>query len=157
MSGFEDTRTYLYTETSEGRWVDRDREVVTCSHCKYATMTEHGECKYCEKFWAAGDDGFGADPQVYLPGDFFCKFGERADKKSDYTEQLKPYIDLFRRLDKMLSEDMRRLSDTDFESGALEDFTEVLFELNIIMAMEKNKLRCALSRLDVSDTEGADE
>lgn len=54
-------------------------EIVRCKDCKFAALNSLGECKYCEKFWRPDVDGYGADPQVNLPGDFFCKFGERKE------------------------------------------------------------------------------
>ena len=52
-------------------------EIVRCRDCKHATVTVNGYCKYCEMFCLPDTDGYGADPQVYLPGDFFCAWGER--------------------------------------------------------------------------------
>lgn len=52
-------------------------EIIRCRVCKYATITVNGECKYCAKFTAHDEDGYGADSRLYLPGDFFCAWGER--------------------------------------------------------------------------------
>ena len=61
--------------------------------------------------------------------------------------------DLRRRVGKRLSEVMRRLAETDFEDEtAFDDFSEALYELDVM-----NKLHNTLSRIDVSDLEGADE
>ena len=46
-------------------------EIVRCKECKYAHMTDDGECKYC--------DIWDLDEALYLEGDFFCAFGERKD------------------------------------------------------------------------------
>ena len=54
-------------------------EIVRCRDCKYATITVLGRCKYCELFWLPDVDGYGADPQVNLPGDFYCAWGERRE------------------------------------------------------------------------------
>lgn len=72
---------------------------------------------------------------------------------SEYIGQLKPYIgDLLSRVDKRLSEDMSRLAATDFESDTdLADFTEALYELNVM-----NKLHSTLSMLNALDTEEVD-
>ena len=51
--------------------------VVRCRDCKHATISNFGFCKYCEKFVLPDEDGFGPDPQVNLPLDFFCADGER--------------------------------------------------------------------------------
>ena len=57
--------------------------VVRCRDCKFASMTYDGECKYCACF--ASKDEYGElDPELYLPGDFFCAFGER--KEADDAE-----------------------------------------------------------------------
>jgi len=55
-------------------------KIIRCRDCRFSTITVFGECKYCEKFWLPDIDGYGADPQVYLPGDFFCGWGEKRDK-----------------------------------------------------------------------------
>lgn len=52
-------------------------EVVRCRDCKHANISSLGFCKYCEKFVLPDEDGFGPDPQVNLPLDFFCAYGER--------------------------------------------------------------------------------
>lgn len=54
-----------------------DVELVRCMDCRHATITVNGKCKYCEMFWLPDEDGYGAISQVYLPGDFYCGFGER--------------------------------------------------------------------------------
>ena len=46
--------------------------IVRCRDCKFAIINSLGDCKYCEKFWDS--DG---NAQLNLPGDFFCKWGER--------------------------------------------------------------------------------
>ena len=55
-------------------------EVVRCRDCKHATINIYGECKYCELLWLPDVDGYGADPQVNLPGDFYCAWGERREQ-----------------------------------------------------------------------------
>ena len=55
------------------------REIVRCRDCKHATISSLGFCKYCEKFVLPDEDGFGPDPQVNLPLDFFCAYGERSE------------------------------------------------------------------------------
>lgn len=54
-------------------------EIVRCSDCKHATISSLGYVKYCEKFVLPDEDGFGANPQVMLPLDFFCAYGERSE------------------------------------------------------------------------------
>lgn len=51
--------------------------VVRCRDCVHATISTMGVCKYCEMFVLPDTDGYGADPQVNLPLDFFCGFAER--------------------------------------------------------------------------------
>lgn len=53
--------------------------IVRCRDCKHATLSSLGFCKYCEKFVLPDKDGFGPDPQVNLPLDFFCAYGERSE------------------------------------------------------------------------------
>ena len=53
--------------------------VVRCRDCKFASMTYDGECKYCECFGSKDEYGE-LDPELYLPGDFYCAFGERKEK-----------------------------------------------------------------------------
>ena len=66
-------------------WVDDlpdlkcGEEVVRCRDCKHATLSSLGFCKYCEKFVLPDEDGFGPDPRVNLPLDFFCAYGERSE------------------------------------------------------------------------------
>ena len=66
-------------------WVDDlpdlkcGEEVVRCRDCKHANISSLGFCKYCEKFVLPDEDGFGPDPQVNLPLDFFCAYGERRE------------------------------------------------------------------------------
>jgi hypothetical protein len=54
-------------------------EIVRCRDCRYATISSLGLCKYCEKFVLPDQDGYGPDPQVNLPLDFFCAYGELRD------------------------------------------------------------------------------
>lgn len=54
-------------------------EIVRCRDCKHANISSFGFCKYCEKFVLPDQDGFGPDPQVNLPLDFFCAYGERRE------------------------------------------------------------------------------
>ena len=54
-------------------------EIVRCRDCVHATITVNGECKYCEMFLSPDTDGYGADPQLYLPDGFFCSWGERRE------------------------------------------------------------------------------
>lgn len=57
--------------------VSRKREqIVRCRDCKHATISSLGYVKYCEMFVLPDEDGYGADPQVMLPLDFFCGYGE---------------------------------------------------------------------------------
>ena len=50
-------------------------QIVRCKDCKYAHKTYNGDCKYCDMF--TDDDG---NPiERYLPGDWFCADGERAE------------------------------------------------------------------------------
>ena len=68
---------YVYaTDEHEGHWLTGE-EIVRCRDCRHATITVNGKCKYCEMFWSPDTDGYGADSQLYLPGEFFCAFGER--------------------------------------------------------------------------------
>lgn len=56
---------------------ERLREpIVRCRDCKHATISSLGYVKYCEMFVLPNEDGYGADPQVMLPLDFFCGYGE---------------------------------------------------------------------------------
>ena len=57
-------------------------EIVRCRDCKHATISTMGVCKYCEMFVLPDTDGYGADPQVNLPLDFFCAWGERRERES---------------------------------------------------------------------------
>lgn len=52
--------------------------VVRCRDCKFAYMTYDGECKYCACFGSKDEYGE-LDPELYLPGDFFCAFGTRKE------------------------------------------------------------------------------
>ena len=54
-------------------------EIVRCRDCKHANISSFGFCKYCEKFVLPDQDGYGPDPQVNLPLDFFCAYGERKE------------------------------------------------------------------------------
>lgn len=51
-------------------------EIVRCRDCRHATISSLGLVKYCEMFVLPDEDGYGADPQVMLPLDFFCGYGE---------------------------------------------------------------------------------
>ena len=51
--------------------------VVRCKDCKYAHMTYGGECKYCDKVKEMTDGEYGE--ALYLPGDWFCAYGERRE------------------------------------------------------------------------------
>ena len=55
---------------------DKLPKIVRCRDCKHATISSLGYVKYCEKFVLPDEDGYGADPQVMLPSDFFCGYGE---------------------------------------------------------------------------------
>lgn len=59
--------------------LDQSQPIVRCRDCKHATISSLGSCKYCEKFVLPDEDGFGPDPQVNLPLDFFCAYGERRE------------------------------------------------------------------------------
>lgn len=52
------------------------KNIIHCKDCKYSHMTYGGECKYCDKISAADDDGEYGEA-MYVPGDFYCRFGER--------------------------------------------------------------------------------
>lgn len=54
-------------------------EIVRCRDCKHATISTTGVCKYCEMFVLPDTDGYGADPQVNLPLEFFCGFAEHKE------------------------------------------------------------------------------
>ena len=54
--------------------------IVRCRDCKHATISNLGRVKYCEMFVLPDKDGYGADPQVNLPLDFFCAYGERMEE-----------------------------------------------------------------------------
>ena len=58
-------------------------EIVRCRDCKHATISSLGYVKYCEKFVLPDEDGYGADPQVMLPLDFFCGYGELRGERRD--------------------------------------------------------------------------
>lgn len=60
-------------------YIDTSKEIVRCRDCKHATISTLGFCKYCEMFMLPDTDGYGADPQVNLPLDFFCGFAERKE------------------------------------------------------------------------------
>ena len=53
--------------------------IVRCRDCRHATVSGIGLVKYCEMFVLPDMDGYGADPQVMLPLDFFCGYGELRD------------------------------------------------------------------------------
>ena len=61
-------RTHLYG-------YELREEIVRCRDCKFAIINSLGDCKYCEKFWDSDGDAL-----LNLPGDFFCKWGERRSK-----------------------------------------------------------------------------
>ena len=48
-------------------------EIIRCRDCKYAHLTYHGQCKYCDK-WLDDDD---FHLTLYLDGDFYCGCAER--------------------------------------------------------------------------------
>ena len=50
--------------------------IVRCRDCRHATINSLGLVKYCEMFVLPDVDGYGANPQVMLPPDFFCGYGE---------------------------------------------------------------------------------
>ena len=54
----------------------RHEKIVRCRDCRHATVSSLGLVKYCEMFVLPDEDGFGANPQVMLPLDFFCGYGE---------------------------------------------------------------------------------
>lgn len=56
--------------------------VVRCRDCRFSHMTYDGECKYCDCF-ANKDENGELDETLYLPGDFFCAYGERKDKDAE--------------------------------------------------------------------------
>ena len=59
-------------------WNFKQREeIVRCRDCRHATVSSLGYVKYCEMFVLPDTDGYGADPQVCLPLDFFCGYGKR--------------------------------------------------------------------------------
>ena len=70
-----DMNTPLYQAIMDVMVSRQREEIVRCRDCKFSIINSLGECKYCEKFWDS--DG---DAQVNLPGDFFCKYGERRSK-----------------------------------------------------------------------------
>lgn len=85
-----DGKTHAFTlhveeecDENQFRFIHRetisDEEVIRCRDCKFATINTSGMCKYCEVFWRPDVDGYGADPQVNLPGDFFCAWAERTE------------------------------------------------------------------------------
>ena len=47
------------------------QEIIRCRECKFATMTIHGEVKYCE-IWFPDEKG-------YYDGDNFCSCAERRE------------------------------------------------------------------------------
>lgn len=47
-------------------------EIIRCKDCKYAHMTNDGQCKYCDIWFP--------DEKVYVDGDHYCASAER---KSD--------------------------------------------------------------------------
>ena len=51
-------------------------KVVRCKDCKYAYLTDDGECKYCEM--EKDDNGFLIER--YRSWDWFCSDGEKGDK-----------------------------------------------------------------------------
>lgn len=51
------------------------KTVVRCNECRFAHLTYDGSCKQCEK--AIDDDDNMLT--LYLPGDFFCGYGERKE------------------------------------------------------------------------------
>ena len=61
-------------------WYVNSEPIVRCRDCKHATISATGVCKYCEMFVLPDVDGYGADPQVNLPLDFFCAWGERVSE-----------------------------------------------------------------------------
>lgn len=62
----------------------RHEEIVRCRDCGHATISSLGHVKYCKMFVLPDDDGYGADPQVCLPLDFFCAYGKpKADAHAE--------------------------------------------------------------------------
>lgn len=53
--------------------------IVRCKECRFAHLTYDGSCKQCEK--AIDDDDNMLT--LYLPGDFFCGYGERKGGESE--------------------------------------------------------------------------
>lgn len=58
------------------QWLEsKQSEIVRCKDCRFAHMTYDGLCKQCDN--ATDDDDFMLT--LYLPGDFYCAFGERKE------------------------------------------------------------------------------
>lgn len=50
----------------------KEQELVRCKNCRFAHLTYDGMCKQCEKAIDDEDNML----TLYLPGDFFCGYGE---------------------------------------------------------------------------------
>lgn len=72
------TEYIVGTDEHEGHWYTGE-EIVRCRDCRHATISSFGHIKYCEKFVLPDEDGYGAEPQVMLPLDFYCAWGERKE------------------------------------------------------------------------------
>lgn len=75
--------TKIYTEKGKAAQVWNCRasrgksEIVTCSECRYASITHDGQCKYCS-FW---DNMYDQSQKLYLSGAFFCAAAERRQEE----------------------------------------------------------------------------
>lgn len=80
VAGAEPNNTVLKSITKNGyeheKWLPVCEEIVRCRDCKHATISSLDYVKYCEMFVLPDEDNYGADPQVMLPLDFFCGYGE---------------------------------------------------------------------------------
>jgi hypothetical protein len=74
-----DMSTPLYQAIMDVMVSRQREEIVRCRDCKHANISSFGFCKYCEKFVLPDQDGYGPDPKVNLPLDFFCAYGERRE------------------------------------------------------------------------------
>ena len=60
------------------KW-NRRIETVRCKDCRFAHLTYDGMCKQCEKATDDEDNML----TLYLPGDFFCGYGEMKEGDGD--------------------------------------------------------------------------
>jgi hypothetical protein len=67
--------SYIKIGNGDYQWNDNHGELIRCKDCKYAYLTDDGECKHCEM--EKDDNGFLIER--YRSWDWFCADGERRE------------------------------------------------------------------------------